>query len=151
MRDYLARSLHAYARVTYARDTGDRDVGEGAGSPAQIRQRVEAITKAARSLQAALVPADDAATSTVAIMLMAGDVDVGLLNNHVDATIAALEKVEISKGGGRPLDDSEHWLLMDRIADLFELDVAQRQARLKDSTLGLLCWARLLRRLFPNG
>jgi hypothetical protein len=136
VRDYLARSLHAYARVKYARDTGDRTVGDGAGSPAQIRQRVKAIDKAARSLRAALVPTDNAATSTVAIMLMAGDVNVGLLNKQVDATIAALEKVEISKGGGRPLDDPEHWLLMDRIADLFEL-TAQRQARLKDSTLGL--------------
>jgi hypothetical protein len=137
VRDYLARSLHAYVRVKYARDTGDCTVGDDEGWSAQIRQRVEAINKAARSLQAALAPTDDATTTTIAVMLMAGDVDVGLLNNQVDATIAALEKVEIGKGGGRPLDDPEHWLLMDRIVDLFEL-TAQRQARLTDSTLGLL-------------
>jgi hypothetical protein len=131
VRENLAWSLHAYARDEYARAVGDRTAGAGAGSPKQIRQRVKAITKAARSLQAALALTDDAATTTVAVMLMAGDVDVGLLHKQVDATLVALEKVEIGKGGGRPLDDPEHWLLLDRVADLFEL-TAQRRATLTD-------------------
>jgi hypothetical protein len=115
VRDYLARSLHAYARDKHARDTGNGEV-----SSAQFRRRVEAICKAAQSLQAALPwSADDDAGATVALRLIAGGVDVGLLSRQLDA-IAALEKIEMGKGGGRPLDDPEHWLLLDRVADVFE-------------------------------
>jgi hypothetical protein len=127
VRDYLARSLHAYARVT-----GDRTAGDGEGSPAEIRERVEAILKAARALQAALAPTDAATATTVAVILMAGDADVGLLIKQVDAAITALGKIEIGKGGGRPLDDPEHWLLMNRTADLFELTARRRAALTED-------------------
>jgi hypothetical protein len=128
VREDLAWSLYAYARDR----AGDSGYG-GEGSPEQIRQRVEAINKAARSLRAALAPTDGA-TTTVAVMLMAGDVDVGLLNKQVDAAIVALEKVKIGKGGGRPLDDPEHWLLLDRVTDVFER-TAQRRATLTDNRI----------------
>jgi hypothetical protein len=130
--DAQVREDLAWSLYSYARDTGrDHNVGSGEGSPAQIRHSVETITKAAQSLQTALAPTDAAASSTVAVMLMAGDVDVAFLHKQIDAILAVLEKVEIGKGGGRPLDDPEHWLLMERTADLFEL-TAQREAALTE-------------------
>ena len=58
VREDLAWSLYAYARDR----AGDSGYG-GEGSPAHIRQRVEAIDKAARSLRAALAPTDGATTT----------------------------------------------------------------------------------------
>ena len=46
----------------------------------------------------------------------------------------ALEKVKIGKGGGRPLDDPEHWLLLNRVTDVFERTARQR-ATLTDNRI----------------
>ena len=122
VREDLAWSLYAYVRDR-AGDSGY----SGEGSPAQIRNRVEAIRKAARSLRAALAPTD-AAVDTVTVTLMDGDVDVVLLNEQVDATIAVLKKVKTDRGGNRPLADPEHWLLIDRVTDIFERTTQRRAA-----------------------
>jgi hypothetical protein len=120
VRESLARSLYAYAR-----DRAGNSGHSGEGSPAQIRQRIKTISKAARSLQAAL--ASNGAAETVACILEGRGIDMMLLNDF----IAELTQIKTGPGGKR-LADPEHWLLMDRVADIFER-TAQERATLSET------------------
>ena len=129
VREALAESLCAYAgRSPYV--GGSVGGYSGEGSSAQIRRRVEAISGAARSMRAALAPAD-AAAETVTVWLETAGIDVGGLKEQAGAVLAALKKIKTDKGGHRPLADPEHWLLLDRAADIFER-TAQKRATLSD-------------------
>ena len=74
----------------------------------------------------------DASADTVSVLLIAAGVDVVLLNEQAGAALAALKKIKIGQGGNRPLADPEHWLLLDRVADLFER-TTQRRATLSEN------------------
>ena len=126
VREALARSLYAYARDKVGKHSGH----SGEGSPAQIRKRRNAIIKAARSLQSELA-ATDAATETVVFMLEVGGTDMMLLNTFV----AKLAQIEMNSGDMRRADP-EHWLLMDRVANIFER-TAQKPATLSDHRDGV--------------
>jgi hypothetical protein len=127
VREDLARSLCAYARDKAGQHSSGHS---GEGSPAQIRKRKRAINKAARSLQSELA-ATDAATETVVFRLEVGGIDMMLLNNF----IAKLAQIEIDSDDMRRADP-EHWLLMDRVVDIFER-TAQKPATLSDHRDGV--------------
>jgi hypothetical protein len=114
VRESMARSLYAYAR-----DRAGHSGYSGEGSPAQIRQRIKTISKAAQSLQAAL--ASNGAAETVAFILEGRGIDMMLLNDF----IAELAQIKTGPKGKR-LADPEHGLLMDRIADIFERTTQER-------------------------
>ena len=132
VRDTLAWSLCAYVR-----DRAGTSGYSGEGSPAQIRHHVETISRASQALQAALA-IDDAAAETVALLLESRGVDVEGLKEQIVVVIAELELIKTDPGGGRPRNDPEFSLLMDRVADIFETETHQRATLTDNRSKGVV-------------
>ncbi len=144
LRDELASMLWRYARGVDGRD------GSGKELTSEVRSYIEAVKRPARSLRDALdhilvaanaearAPGfphtairDDPAANTAEMLICSKVDDVFALLAQLNA-ILSVEEIVVGKNG-RPRKDPEFWLLMDRIADIFETET-RTEATLTEKT-----------------
>jgi hypothetical protein len=116
VRDDLAWALWHYARGKAGLD------GSLADRLSDLRRSVELLGKTARLFHDMLARghyAEDAAASTIAVMLNAAGLDVEELLEQLKVVLSVTGGVDASKDMGGRSSDNESKVLMDRVADIF--------------------------------
>jgi hypothetical protein len=123
LRDNLAWTLWHYARGKAGQD------GFLPELQSDLRRYVASLDKATRLLHDLLAKghyANDAAASTVVIMLTAAGLDVERLLEQLDVILSVTKNVNADKSKGGKPPDNEFKILIDRVVDIFQLTTGRR-------------------------